>query len=131
MFCYSKEHCPKPQFYKMENLHPLLISYWPYNKYLNNLPPSDSNHQEYFLLQETHPYHQLKSTVKMKTIIFSILVTKVKIKNILKQKAILVLPFALRSVMLSLLQISPYESWNSSFLLNFSLPSIYCYSNHI
>ena len=77
MFCYSKEHCPRQQFCMMENLHLLLISYCPYNKYLNNLLLNGSNHQEYFLLQETHPYHPLKSSVKKKIIIFlKIIVTK-------------------------------------------------------
>ena len=70
MFCYSKEHCPRQQFCMMENLHLLSISYCPYNKYLNNLLLNGSNHQEYFLLQETHPYHPLKSSVKKKIIIF-------------------------------------------------------------
>ena len=83
MFCYSKEHCPKQQFYMMENLHLLSISYWQYNKYLNNLPLNGSNHQEYFLLQETHLYHQLKSTFKNKSHRFLKILVTVIIKNIL------------------------------------------------
>ena len=95
MFCYSKEHCPKPQFYKMENLHLLLISYWPYNKYLNNLPPSDSNHQEYFLLQETHPYHPLKSSVKEKSLFLENTCVKMDQKIIWKPKSFTFLTFCI------------------------------------